>query len=339
MRQHAEKEIVEPTLLCDEKGNLNPKAIGYAKRPIIESNLKGHYMRKKKWNYWCIFGDEILFSATISHLDYAAVCFVYFLNYETQRYVEKTVTIPLGNKITMPSNVLESVRLHSKEMSIQLLYMQNTTHMTVTIPDFDGELLHADLHITHPDEDSLNVVIPWNRKQFQFTAKHHLLPTKGFVKMGDSSFTFHEEDNFSVLDYGRGVWPREAVWNWGFSSQKIGNTRVGLNLGGKWTDGTGMTENAVIIDGILTKISEDVIFTYNSNDFMEPWTIKTKFSNNVRLTFTPFFHRIAKTDLRLIFSEVHQMIGYFDGYIDLEDGPSLHIQQMLGCVEEHQARW
>ena len=99
MRQHAEKEILVPTLLCDDKGNLNPKAIGFARRPIIESNLKGHYMRKKKWNYWCIFGDEVLFSVTISHLDYAAVCFVYFLNYETQRFVERTVTIPLGTKV------------------------------------------------------------------------------------------------------------------------------------------------------------------------------------------------------------------------------------------------
>ena len=42
MRQHAEKEILVPTLLCDDKGNLNPKAIGFARRPINESNLKGH---------------------------------------------------------------------------------------------------------------------------------------------------------------------------------------------------------------------------------------------------------------------------------------------------------
>lgn len=47
VKQHAEKEISEPTLLCDKKGNLNPKAIGYARKPLIESNLKGHYMRKK----------------------------------------------------------------------------------------------------------------------------------------------------------------------------------------------------------------------------------------------------------------------------------------------------
>ena len=103
MRQHAEKEIIQPTSLCDKKGNLNPEAIGFARTPIVDCNLTGHFMRKKKWNYWCVFGEEILFSATISHLDYAAVCFVYFLEYETQRYFEKTITIPLGAKAKMPT--------------------------------------------------------------------------------------------------------------------------------------------------------------------------------------------------------------------------------------------
>ena len=340
MKQHAEKEISEPTLLCDKKGNLNPKAIGYAKKPLIESNLKGHYMRKKKWNYWCVFGDDILFSVTISHLDYAAVCFVYFLNYETQRYVEKTVTIPLGSRLKMPTNILESILLHSKEMSIQLMFIHNETHMIVTIPDFDGDFLHADLHISHPvEDDSLNVVIPWSRTQFHFTGKHHILPATGFVKIGDSRYTFECEDNFAVLDYGRGVWPRASVWNWGFASQRVGSKRIGLNFGGKWTDGTGMTENAIFIDGKMTKIHEDLLFTYDTKDFMKPWKIKTKFSEGVNMTFTPFFHRISKTDLKLIYSEVHQMTGYFNGKIQLENGPTLEVKQLLGCIEEHKAKW
>ncbi|RKJ71999.1 DUF2804 domain-containing protein, partial [Butyricicoccus sp. 1XD8-22] len=45
MTQHAEREIVELTRLCDKKGNLNPNAIGFARKPLIESNLSGHFMR------------------------------------------------------------------------------------------------------------------------------------------------------------------------------------------------------------------------------------------------------------------------------------------------------
>lgn len=340
MKQHAEKEILHPTLLCDKKGNLNPEAIGFARTPMIDCNLSGHFMRKKKWNYWCVYGEDILFSATISHLDYVAVCFVYFLEYETQRYFEKTITIPLGTKVKMPTQVLETISFANKDMSIQITYFNGDTHLTVISSDFDGEHLHAELTIEHPkDDQSLNVVIPWNRQTFQFTAKHHTLPTSGIVKIGNRRFTFAPEESFAVLDYGRGIWPREATWNWGMASQRVRGERIGLNFGGQWTDGTGMTENAYFIDGVMTKISEDVIFEYDRNDFMKPWTVKSKFSDQVNLTFTPFFERVAETNVKVIASSVHQMVGYYNGEIQLENGKTLHIQQMLGCIEEHVAKW
>ena len=339
MKQHAEKEILVPTSLCDKKGNLNPEAIGYARKPIIDCNLSGHFMRKKKWNYWCVYGEDILFSATISHLDYAAVCFVYFLEYETQRYFEKTVLIPLGTKVKMSTQVLETVSFANSELRIHMSHFDGDTHLSVICPDFDGEHLQAELTIHHPAaDDSLNVVIPWNRQMFQFTAKHHTLPTTGTVKIGNRRYTFNEEESYSVLDYGRGIWPREATWNWGMASQRMRGRRIGLNFGGRWTDGTGMTENAIFVDGVMTKIHEDVIFEYDRNNFMKPWTIRSKFSETVDLTFTPFFERVAKTDAKLIRSEVHQVIGYYNGIVKLENC-SLRISQMMGCVEEHIAKW
>lgn len=338
--QHVEREITEPVVLCDNKGQLNPEAIGFARYPIIQSNLTKNFMRKKKWNYWCIYGENLLFSATISHIDYAAVCFVYILDYETQRFYEKQITIPIGRGVKMPDDVLETVAFKNDNLTVQMMHMQGETHLSVTIPDFDNEILHADLHISHPAEDeSLNVVIPKSRNIFQFTAKHHTLPTSGFVKIGDKRYDFNPDYSFAVLDYGRGIWQREAIWNWAMASQRLGGRRIGLNFGGKWTDGTGMTENAVFIDGRMTKIHEDVLFTYNSNNFMEPWKIQTKFSDSVDLTFTPFFERVAMTDVKLVRTEVHQLVGYFDGKVRLHDGSSLQIRQMLGCSEEHVAKW
>lgn len=338
--QHAEKEITIPTLLCDQKGQLNPEAIGYARTPIIQSNLSGNFMRKKKWNYWCVYGESLLFSATVSHLDYAAVCFVYILDYETQRYYEKQINIPMSRKVRMPEQVLETVTFVHDQLTVQIVHLQGETHLTATIADFDNEVLHADLHIVHPPEDeSLNVVIPKNRDIFQFTAKHHTLPTSGFVKIGEKRYDFNPEYSFAVLDYGRGIWPRQAEWNWAMASQRQGGRRIGLNFGGKWTDGTGMTENAVFIDGRMIKIHEDVLFTYDITNYKMPWKIRTKFSDAIDLTFTPFFERVARTDMKLIRSEVHQLVGYFNGLIQLEDGTHLYIRQMLGCAEEHMAKW
>jgi hypothetical protein len=338
--QHAEREITEPVALCDDKGLLNPEAIGFARHPLIQSNLKNHFMRKKKWNYWCVYGEDLLFSATISHLDYAAVCFVYILDYETQRFYEKQITIPIGRNVKMPENVLDSVKFVNDNLTVQIIHIQGETHLSVTIPDFDNEILHADFHIAHPvDDESLNVVIPRSRDVFQFTAKHHSLPTSGFVKIGDKRYDFNPDYSFAVLDYGRGIWPRKAEWNWAMASQRTGVHRIGLNFGGKWTDGTGMTENAVFVDGLMTKIHEDVLFTYDNKNFMTPWKIRTKFSNTVNITFTPFFERVSITNVRLVSTEVHQVVGYFNGMVRLHDGSILQIRNMLGTSEEHIAKW
>ena len=338
--QHTEREITEPVSLCDSKGLLNPEAIGFSRRPIIQSNLTKNFMRKKKWNYWSVYGEDLLFSATIAHFDYAAICFVYILNYETQRFYEKRVIIPIGRKVKLPENVHENIKFANDNLTIQIIHLQHETHLSVTIPDFDDELLHADLHIYHPPEDdSLNVVIPRNRNIFQFTSKHHTLPTMGFVKIGDTRYDFTSDYCFAVLDYGRGIWPRLANWNWAMASQRLGSRRIGLNFGGKWTDGTGMTENAVFIDGRMTKIHEDVIFTYDQENYMEPWSIKTKFSNTVDLTFTPFFERITLRTSKLSRSEGHQLIGYFDGYVRLPNNNVLQIRQMLGSSEEQSVKW
>ena len=128
-------------------------------------------------------------------------------------------------------------------------------------------------------------------KLFNLPQSMHILPTKGFIKLGNKRYEFNDEECFSVLDFGRGVWPREVTWNWATASQRLRKKRVGLNFGGKWTDGTGMTENAVFVDGKMTKIHEDVIFEYDRSNFKKPWYITTKFTDPVMLTFHPFFKR------------------------------------------------
>lgn len=108
----------------------------------------------------------------------------------------------------MPTQVLESVSFKNSEMMIDMSYAQNATHLSVSIPNFDGDILRAKLIIQHPPTDeTLNVVIPWNRKTFQFTGKHHILPTSGVVTIGTRRFLFSPEESFAVLDYGRGVLP------------------------------------------------------------------------------------------------------------------------------------
>ncbi len=336
---YLEREITEPVTLCDEKGQLKPDSIGWSRKPLISGNVSGHFLRKKKWNYWCITNKDVLFSVTISHLDYAMVCFVYYLDLHTKTFYEKTALFPFKNNKILPDDVLASTRLSSKQMNIDFLWSHNHFQLNVEIPNFDGKPLQANLEISYPETDSLSVVIPWSNQTFQLTTKMHCLPTKGTLSIGSKIYQFSPDESYASLDYGRGVWPRNCTWNWGMASGKQGNDVIGLNFGGQWTDGTGLNENAILINGRLTKISEDMKFHYNRQDFMQPWKIHSLATDCVRLTFTPLFERIAKTDALIVKSEVHQMVGFYDGEIRLQDNTLLTIQQMPGCIEEHIAKW
>ncbi len=59
--------------------------------------------------------------------------------------------------------------------------------------------------------------------------------------------------------------------NWAAASGVSTDGRtVGLQFGGKWTEGTGFTENALCIDGRLTKIHEELEWTYDWDDPLRP---------------------------------------------------------------------
>lgn len=334
----SEPELTAPVDLCLPNGRLNPAAIGFSRVPVHLSNLRGHMLRKKRWNYWAITSDRYLFSATIAHLDYMALSFVYFLEFETGRFIEKSVGVPFG-RVAMPETVHANTRFKHKRMRVSLEDDGAEARIRAKARSFGGSPLLADIAVTQPaGHETLNVVIPWSDNRFQFTSKQNALPAHGTVQIGDDVFEF-PQGSFAVLDYGRGVWKFSTFWNWGAASGVQDGRTIGLNLGGGWTDGTGMTENGFTVDGRLHKVHEDLDFQYNTRNLMEPWRVRTIGAQRVDLSFTPFFERIAKTDLRLLKSEVHQVFGHYDGTLFNDSGEEIAIKSLPGWVEQHDARW
>ena len=339
--QNPELEITQPVDLCDARGNLNPAAVGWSRHPLHHCNLKGHWLRKKRWNYWAIVSPTHLFSATLSDVDYLALPFIYLLDFETKAYAEKTLLKPFGGGLQMPPEVRADVRDDGPAMPIALLQNDQGIQIKVSCPDFDGKPLKVDLQVYMPEgHETLNVVIPWSAKRFQFTSKQNTLPTEGTIQWGNQRITFDRKDTFACLDFGRGVWPYDCFWNWSsFSARLADGHTVGINLGAGWTDGTGMNENGLCLDGKLLKLSEDVTFDYDDQDFMAPWKLSTTETDRVDLVFTPFFERTAKTDALVIRSEAHQMIGRFSGALKSDSGEVFQIKDAIGWAEDHRAHW
>lgn len=335
-------EITRQTNLCDESGRLLKDSVGWSRFPLIRSNLSGSFLRKKKWNYWCMTSPECLFSATISHLDYAAVIFVYVLDLHTLHFHEKTTLVPLGKGVQMPEEVQESVYFEGKEMIVSFEEQEDTSVIYVNCPNFCGlnQPLSAKIIVQRPqNQESLNVVVPWGKSRFQYTSKQVALPAEGVVKWASKEYQFQPSDSFGCLDFGRGVWPYHSTWNWGSASGVFGDSRIGLNFGGQWTDGTGQTENGIVVNNRLSKINEKIEWSYDTADYMKPWRLKTEHSEQVFLTFTPMFERTAATKAVIVRSEVHQMIGTYSGRVVTNDGEEILIDSLLGWAEDHRASW
>jgi len=336
-----EPELTRPLDLCTPRGRLRKSAVGWSRQPLHRSNIRGHWPRKKRWNYWAVTSDKYLFSATVANLDYLGVVFVYFLDFETRRFIEKTITVPLGRGCDLPETVEGDIRFRHDRMSVNLLDAPvGGTQIGARAARFGGEPLEADIAVTRPvGHETLNVVIPWSRDRFQFTSKQNTLPAAGVVRIGDAEYVFEEGNSFACLDYGRGVWPMSSFWNWGAGSGLQNGRTVGLNLGGGWTDGTGMTENGICVDGRLTKIGDDLDLDYDPSDYLRPWTVRTSGSQRVDLRLEPFYERVAKTDLKLFKSEVHQVFGHYSGTVVTETDEAVTIDGLIGWVEQHEARW
>jgi hypothetical protein len=335
-----EPELIEPVNLCDSKGRLLQTSVGWSRRPLHTCNLSGHRLRKKRWNFWGISSDTCCFSVLLADIDYIGLAKVYFLEYETKRFIEQTVTLPLGRGCDLPATADGDITFEHKAISLSFLDERGSTRVRVQSPDFGGAVLSADLLVERPPgHETVNVVIPWSRDVFNHNSKQFCLPASGTVSLGDRSLAFQPGKAFGCLDFSRGIWPYRTFWNWAcFSGTQNGRT-VGINLGGSWSDGTGMTENGICVDGKVSKIGEDLRFSYDPSNQMKPWTITAPVSGRIDLRIVPFFERVAKSNQLVIYSEFRQVFGRFSGTLVPDDGEAIQVEDIIGWVEQHRARW
>ena len=337
---HPERELTEPVRLCDSKGRLLQSSIGWSRHPLHTCNLSGHCPRKKRWNFWGITNDTCCFSVLLADTDYIGLAKAYFLEYETKRFIEQTVTVPLGRGCDLPETANRDVVFGSKAMSAAFLDEEGATRVRVQSPAFGGTTLSAELLIERPKgHETINVVIPWSANVFNHNSKQICLPASGTVSLGDQAFSFEPGKAFGCLDFSRGIWPYRTFWNWACFSGIQDGRSIGINLGGSWTDGTGMTENGICVDGRVSKIGEDLRFSYDPSDQMKPWAITAPVSGRIDLRLVPFFERVAITNRLVIRSEFRQVFGRFSGIVVPDDGQAIEVTDMIGWVEQHRARW
>ena len=322
-------EITAPVDLCDDRGRLAPAAVGWSRSPLHRPNLRG-WGRTKRWEYWGLVTDTHVVGLTISSLDYAGVEAVYVLDRSTGHETVHEATVPLARGVELaPRCGTGRSHVEAGGLAISLTEEGDGTRLGASAP---GVVLDA-VAARPPDHESLGVVVPWSDRLFQYTVKDVARPLSGSLTVDGTAY---DAAGWAVLDHGRGRWPYSLTWNWAAGSGLVDGEVRGLQLGGKWTEGTGSTENALLVGTRLHKLHDEVAWDYDPADWLRPWRIH---GDRLDVTFTPFHERSARTNLLVVASETHQCFGHFTGWGADDAGERVSLDGLVGWAEEARNRW
>ncbi len=337
-----ERELTEPVDLCTPDGAaLNAAARGWSRRPLHRANLDGGWGANKRWDYWAVLAADVVVSCVYSDIDHLGLADVW--------WADLTTGESGGTAIVTESDVMHlpercgTETLHVSRDGLDLTIGAEDadgTRLRASWTEPDGRAGHFDIVVTQPaGHESLNVVIPWSDELFNFTSKQQARPATGEVVVGERRWELGAGgDAWGVLDVGRGRWPHRIDWNWGGGAGRSGDHVVGLQFGAKWTEGTGFTENGVIVDGVLTKLGNELVWDYDWDRPLDPWTVSDP-GGQLHAVLTPTFDKHTDVGDAQFGSEVHQVFGTWTGEVTTDAGLRLEFDALLGFAEEARQRW
>ncbi|QYG92192.1 DUF2804 domain-containing protein [Iamia sp. SCSIO 61187] len=348
-----EHEITTEVDLCRPGGKvLSPAARGWSRTPLHTCTLAGRWGRTKRWDYWAVLAGDHVLSVVYGDVDYLGMAEVWWVDLTTGATGGRSVAAPLGRGLSLPDRPgTTPLRFRGRHLDLDIVDEpaaasrgagqagHGTTRLRARWDEADGgRPATADVTVAlPPGHESLNVVVPWSDRLFQYTSKHQARPATGTVEVGDDRWELGEA--WGVLDVGRGRWPYRTRWNWG-GGAGVADTGsvVGIQIGGQWTEGTGFTENGVIVDGRLTKIGAELEWTYDWDAPMEPWRVVDP-HGHLDITLTPRFDKHTGVKAVVAQTEVHQVFGTWSGWVATDDGTVHRLDGAQGFAEESRSRW
>jgi hypothetical protein len=285
-------------------------------------------------------------SAVYADVDYLGLVDVWWADLAKGDTGGGGAVVPLARGIRLPERPgTAPLRYTGRRLRLEIDdEADGTTRLRAAWRERDGRAGRLDAAVAlPPGHESLNVVIPWSARRFQFTSKHQARPAAGELAVGERRWRFGEPagaEAWGVLDVGRGRWPYRTRWNWGGGAGRIagGGPVLGLQLGGRWTEGTGFTENGVLVDGRLTKLGRELRWDYDWDRPLRPWRVEDP-DGRLALELAPRHDKHSRIAAGLLATETHQVFGTWSGRFVPDEGPALEFRGLQGFAEESRSRW
>ena len=332
-------EITSSQQLLDKNSCL--AVAGYAKHMNFIFNKKAvkSPMRLKEWDFYQIhFGDRYSLQLTLGHVSYAMQINATLIDLATgeRRSVGKISGVKRSFKAGMPLNpeVAHTLKYYAKDVHVCFDVTDKYRRLIYTQTDAVGVKAEIDLTLTNVSKAKEKMVIatPFFKKgQFYLNYKENCFVANGHCRIEDMSY--HIQDGFGVLDWGRGVWPYRHSWIWGNGGTVVNGKHFGFNIGWGFGNTEAATENMFFYDnkayklGTVNEIKVGNNFRYEDDDKRFVFDVK------------PIFDNFTRTKMLWVNNSCHQVYGRWSGYVVLDDGTKLTIPPFVAFCEHAQNKW
>ncbi len=191
----------------------------------------------------------------------------------------------------------------------------------------------CNVKLTPVFHESATVCTPFEkRNEFYYNEKVNLLKAEVTASVGETRYEFDPERTFSLLDWGRGVWPFHHSWYWSSASTLLNGKPFGFNLGCGFGDNARVrgTENIVYYGDSFIKLNW--VNITSESDPMIPWRLESD-DGRFRAVLTPRYDRDSITKLLIVNNRWHQLFGTVAGALGTDSGDSVPFENVVGFAE------
>ena len=302
------------------------------------AQVRGALLRLKEWDFYQIADERYCLQLVIGHVSYAGNCNIAFFDHrEGRRIFERGCTTALP---------LQSMRLPQSAHADSILsFAQNDLSLTFEVRNEQRKLtarcdgFFAEVELRPAVDKSVLVCTPFaKQREFYINEKINLLQASVKLEHLGKSYPFDPAHTYSLLDWGRGVWPVSHEWYWSSVSATLDGRPFGFNLGcGFGDDGKRRgTENIVYWGEQVFKL--DAMHITHGEDPMQPWTLDSG-DGRFFATLTPRYDRDTVTKLLFVNNRCHQMFGTFEGHFREIDGNAVPFSGVNGFAEHAVNHW
>ena len=333
--------------LLDGKGAL--VEAGYATslvKAYDRKAIKGGAARIKEWDYYLIYNGRYGVALTIADNAYMGLLSASFLDFEAK--TEKTVSpmfwLPFGRTKFPSRSDAGDIAKRVKGASGSFTHEAGGRRLRFHIDKFDGDkAFDCDLLLSDPPRDTMVIATPFDEKKtaFYYNQKIVAMRAAGSFTIGNETRRFDPADSFGLLDWGLGVWTYTNTLYWGGGQGFSNGHVIGFNLGYGFGNVSAASENMIFVDGVchkLDRVTFNIPVKDGKDDFLSPWTF-TSNDGRFETAFTPILDRAAYTCVGPLLSDQHQVFGYMDGTLTLDDGTKIELRRFLCFAEKVRNKW